>query len=869
MPFDPDAFLANSGEKQPSTPASGFDPDDFLAQPDNDHNGIGEKIQSGIEGAARGVIGPAVEGLASGLRSAGESMGVSGKNLDLFAPSPETLSSHQEENPLISHGSEAVTQAAGLLTGKGLPGLIGKAGEAVAGATGLAKAAGAVGEFGPKLPSVLAKIGGGALKGAIETGLLQGSSEISNALMGKGDQEAPVAGALWNIGAAGLLGGALGGTFGAASAGLNRIGETKSGTGAKQWLEDFGNRWKVNQEGTPINEAVTNELSEFHNATKSAADEVYGASGLKSQAIRKLVPEMNDAISGQSEEIGRQLQSRATEMLGDPETYPPRLYKKFAQDVNQWMETSTNPKASSYDVFDATQELKQKLQSYAKYDKQIAPFAPEKEFVNSSKEISSRLRSALEDSRVWGDAGDIQKNTNKAFTEFLPSLKDFERRFTTKIEGDATIDPGKINTYVNQIGKPNAEIKQSMMKNFVEAAETYRNKIADLHGRLGLESPLEPASLNSVKSTYSPSSVSAGSKAADMLYHVGIPKLASHTAGTVIGGEAGYHEGGIKGAVLGGIAGALAPAIGQAIGKKITHNAVPLVLKVLSSGNVEGLQNFLDYANHAERGAQKMNSGVDDLFRSGSNQFLQSYRADDKSREKLRNYIENGQQNEDVQAQSNKLQQPQGFAHGGDVMRQPDPKPGAPILDDTHGLNTHAPEQANRLMLAKGRINNYLNSVRPQPIMDKLPFDREIPDKQKTREYDKVLDLANQPLSILNHVKDGTLTPQMMNHFTQLYPEIHNQLSKKITERITQSQVSADTPPPYKVRQSMGLFLGAPLDASMTPRSIMAAQSVYAQARETQQMAPDKPKKGTAVLSKASQQVETGDQSRQQRQQKL
>jgi hypothetical protein len=88
------------------------------------------------------------------------------------------------------------------------------------------------------------------------------------------------------------------------------------------------------------------------------------------------------------------------------------------------------------------------------------------------------------------------------------------------------------------------------------------------------------------------------------------------------------------------------------------------------------------------------------------------------------------------------------------------------------------------------------------------------------------LDLAAEPLGILNHIKAGTLTPEHLNHFKSLRPEVHDHISKKITQRILDAQQD-DEKPTYRVRQSMSMFLGSPLDSTMTPQAIQAIQSIY------------------------------------------
>lgn len=116
--------------------------------------------------------------------------------------------------------------------------------------------------------------------------------------------------------------------------------------------------------------------------------------------------------------------------------------------------------------------------------------------------------------------------------------------------------------------------------------------------------------------------------------------------------------------------------------------------------------------------------------------------------------------------------QPQTYAKGGEVSSIMQEHQSNPIADVY-------PEQNVLLNSAKARISGYLNSVRPHPNPTKLPYDSEQKDPQKEREYNKTLDLAANPLSILKHVKDGTLGPKQMAAFNAMYPDLHQHLSKK------------------------------------------------------------------------------------------
>lgn len=837
----PQGDLPESSAKE--VPASDLPGEDDSEKQEKYGTGTQQAI-AGIEGLAKGVAGP----LATGAER-------------LLGVPAEDIEGRAEANPWTHGIGEAAGIGGSLLSGNPVAAyseaaIIGKAAE------GLSHAAD------------LGKIGSTILKGAVEAGLFQGGDEISNAILGKADPETPVSSALAHMGAAALLGGAGGAVLGKAAGKLQELAEGKTAQTASQFMADFANRWKFKETNPDLTTAITDELTHFHGTTSAAADEVYGSSGLKAQAIQKLVPEMNENIAKQTQEIATNLQNKYSEMVADPDTYPPRLAKLFQKEVNAWMETATDANASSIDRFNATQELKQRLQLYSKFDKQISAIAPERGFVDAAKDISHQLRTALEDNNAWGQAADLQKGVNKAFTDFLPAQKDFLRKFTTKVEGEPVIDPGKIRTYVNQLGKPNAEIKQTMLKNYIDAAEKYRSHIDGLHASLGLESPLQPSSLNAVKETMN-ENPAAGAKFADWLSSVGINSFSNKVASTIGGAEVGAKYGGVKGAVLGAGIGHVLPLLEQAVGRKITQSMVPGIIKALASGEYSSVPKAMNYAETIAKGARKINSSVDNLFTIGGQKYL-NHDFSETARENLKKYIEEGQMNQEMTAQSSDQPDNQApvphFAHGGEVIA-PEPiapvtKPVPKVLKSIDGVSGVFPEQSMLLGAAKGRINNYLNSVRPQSVQSKAPFDPHMPDKSKDKAYNKALNVALKPLSVVDHIKNGTLDMESMQHMQGMYPELANHLRQKISTKILDAQLKNEKPP-YKVRQSLSLFMGSPMDSTFSPQNIMAAQNVFARqnAEKQQQQAPQPKKSGsTNKLSESPNQYRTADQSRSLRQ---
>lgn len=275
-------------------------------------------------------------------------------------------------------------------------------------------------------------------------------------------------------------------------------------------------------------------------------------------------------------------------------------------------------------------------------------------------------------------------------------------------------------------------------------------------------------------------------------------------------------------------------------------------VKALSDNEASAIPNVFHYVNKAVKGAQQKVDGVGALFGIGSSQIAPP--TSDFLKEQLKEFVEGGQVDQQIQNNIHDQAQDNNFAQGGEVTSEP-----------STSFSKVFPEQNMLLNAAKGRISGYLNSIRPLPNQQKLPFDKKSKDTDKHREYDKAIDLAVNPLSILDHVNKGDLTPGQMKHFTSLYPEVHNSLSKEMTKKITEAQLKGEMPP-YKKRQAMSLFLGANLDSTFTPMAIQTIQGLYAKNQMAKQQQAG-PKKGAKSLEKASNPYQTDEQARERRMQ--
>jgi hypothetical protein len=180
--------------------------------------------------------------------------------------------------------------------------------------------------------------------------------------------------------------------------------------------------------------------------------------------------------------------------------------------------------------------------------------------------------------------------------------------------------------------------------------------------------------------------------------------------------------------------------------------------------------------------------------------------------------------------------------------------------------NNPVPEYQQSFAATTQRAVMYLNSVRPNnepqsPLDPKMPLN----DVQKD-DYDRALQIAEQPLAILGHMANGTMTPKDVQALQAIHPNVYKALAERMIAGIMEKQQKKQEIP-YTARMQMSMFLSTPLDSTMRPMSIMGAQMKSGRNEpETPQMPAQGGKKLTAAsangLSKMSKSYQTAIQAR-------
>lgn len=328
--------------------------------------------------------------------------------------------------------------------------------------------------------------------------------------------------------------------------------------------------------------------------------------------------------------------------------------------------------------------------------------------------------------------------------------------------------------------------------------------------------------------------------------------LYASTIGSLAGLLTGGVHGAIGGAGLGAGLGSLVDSGGPKAVKKILDayaerfggmagdggaksgalHALAGFLKSNTNADSEAFKAGAEYVSAIERGQKMITKGTKALFKSGA-EVIPTQMIDKNKIEKLDKRVE------------------EFGAHPERLM-------------DVGGKTAHyLPNHGAAIGETSGRVVQYLNSIRPR-VEKASPLDSDLkPSKIEIAGYHRALEIAEQPLAILNAVKGATITPQDITHLKSMYPDLYTKIATGIHQEMSE-HVSTEDPIPYRSRLGMSLFLSEPLDSTMTQQAIQSVQmqSMPEQPQQAQATAVKPTATGMDGLKKMTAMYQTPQQAR-------
>lgn len=140
------------------------------------------------------------------------------------------------------------------------------------------------------------------------------------------------------------------------------------------------------------------------------------------------------------------------------------------------------------------------------------------------------------------------------------------------------------------------------------------------------------------------------------------------------------------------------------------------------------------------------------------------------------------------------------------------------IADSMASLGT----QAAGFLASKAPKNPYIGNTLTPQLHDWAPNSSDL------AQFKRYADAVYHPLSILNHLNDGTVGNEEIETLKTVYPKIYDQISREMLDQITDLK----EPLPYKKRVTISKLLGMPYESTLRPDVVAFLQSNHLGAQE-------------------------------------
>lgn len=766
---------------------------------------------------------------------------------------------------IIAQGTGLLAGSA-VMPGEGAMGLLGKAGDVLKDVVGPGEAAGTT-----------AKIGAAAVKAAGENAAYQTSDEMAKLLQG---EDVSFGTAVANIGLAAAIGAPIGGALGSVSPIWEATNGSRLGQSLKSLSDKFGGI-----EG--VSEGATKEMADRAGVTLSPEAKSVIA---KDPTLNDLAQPLLDSQTGSGKDFQAAIQRTRSNLggavlesigksRGDVEALSEFSENKAGSDIQSKLgekikeiyepiKKTYDEIADKYKSAEFNQADRGSLQeSFAQkaLDEQwsLRPSSPEAGFIQRglkdigvidnldklrafgsslSKEAASMNRfdiargvgelfDTMEDKfvklRLSNDAPELL-GKHEAVTGQYREMKGVINELNARLHAGASKGVGtflhKLNDMIpEQVLNRLAQTKDASFVEFMnqhfpdvqKSVNDYQlNKLLKAsQTKMGSSEVIDPSKFfkqvqklspelrNSLISSEGQGRINAISELWDGLHK--LPENFSKTAGVFA--KSMDKMAAAMGAVIslatghGALSGALEGQAAQVLGRTIPDAVRLGMIKFLGSQkeiSAPGFKAAVDFIAHTIKGENLLARATKNVFKAGQEVLPSSAMSSERDRERLDKVLKSYQENPDAMLNI-----------GGHLG---------------HYMSGHSVVQGKTAMNAVQILNN----MRPKTVQNS-PLDKPIePSKSEKAEFDRALDVAEKPLIVLEHVKDGTLMPKDVQVLSQIHPELYHRMIDKLTAEMT-DHLSRDGNIPYKTKMGLSLLAGHPLDSTMTPEGLQNTQGSF------------------------------------------
>jgi len=163
------------------------------------------------------------------------------------------------------------------------------------------------------------------------------------------------------------------------------------------------------------------------------------------------------------------------------------------------------------------------------------------------------------------------------------------------------------------------------------------------------------------------------------------------------------------------------------------------------------------------------------------------------------------------------------------------------LSEDTTELHNAAPKITSALYMTAANAGQFLESKIPKAPVDFPMGQKWEPNKSQKQDFNEYYNAVNNPLSVFDMIKDGTLSTKEIEALTAVHPKLLEEMRRHIFQNM---DVEKAIKLPYATKIALGKFLGQPPDQSMTPAGLAANQMALNMNR-SQQSVPKSGRKTT------------------------
>lgn len=724
-----------------------------------------QQLEAGAAGLARGV-----------------SLGLSDLALTKSgAVSPETLKGLQTANPAMSNVGQ-------LVGGAGLVGLTGGASAFTEGAGSAAQIAGTSAEGGlfgagnalsdyamgdPNLNAqkIAAHIGTGALFGAglgalgetVEATLPKATEALSNATQKIKD------------------------LTGSTEDTINPLSSDVSETTPPSWSDKFNLGLKYGIEGKQIKSRELNSnLQSLDTASGKAAKALYEEAvpanigeALKDMPLSTAQENSTNTINSMKEQLNG---------IGDttPEPTTPLSSPSSIKIVNSAiddLENSIGKAKSAYDVQNSLSKFAKDIDSKKIIKFDTLPTASQMSDQDVLMGIRNTIRGDLKNPDLWGDAATHYSQVSDAYSAFKTAQTNFRKSFMVKQASSTgrpiyVISPSKVDSLFNRFDDVSQDLKKQYMNEFINQTNSIAKASENYHGYKQGEKSISDYvdSLANKNEDLRQVAQIMGTKGSGNSSLQGLTAIGAHTLGIpdAVTGAAVLASKAYKaisnpyelGSTLNNTFSKL-KAIGDILQK--STKSIDLGAKSIFSGNTSraissGLGSLSEkqYTKHADR-IQELSNNPDELMKHLDNTTKALYEAAPNISTGLHSTITNGIQ--------------------------------------------------------------FLQTKLPKP-MNELPLNAPwMPSFSQKAKFNKYFGAVNNPIKVLDQIKDGSLSNEEMEALQAVHPELLQQMQQKVMENMTAKKLPSLN---YSTKIALSKFLGQPLESGMLPQVIASNQATFA-----------------------------------------